>query len=230
MNRVFLLRKYPNRFPKCKLFDHVRLVCHFMRYKQLTLSEECLREFSFLVNKSSRQQQQQTAHPTKAVIAPSDETQQRIAPATHHTGTSPSQQAGRACLVLCVVYELTRCSENADSSSRESAVLCCRIGFLAERSPHAVHDYGGSYGPPRLNTISIVFLLLMLPPHPADKACVVCVMFQPSWWFFIENRKTSAVSTTDGWLKLNFASCVIRQTRSLGALVLYSIYNMVCVN
>ena len=36
--------------------------------------------------------------------------------------------------------------------------------------------------------------------------------------------KTSAVSTTDGWLKLNFASCVIHQTRSLGALVLYSIY------
>ena len=32
--------------------------------------------------------------------------------------------------------------------------------------------------------------------------------------------KTSAVSTTDGWLKLNFASCVIRMTRSLGALVL----------
>ena len=40
---------------------------------------------------------------------------------------------------------------------------------------------------------------------------------------FIKNWKTSAVSTTDGWLKLNFASCVMRQTRLLGALVLYSI-------
>ena len=41
----------------------------------------------------------------------------------------------------------------------------------------------------------------------------------------------SAVSTTDGWLKLNFASCVIRQTHSLGSLVvLYCIYNVVLVN
>ena len=38
------------------------------------------------------------------------------------------------------------------------------------------------------------------------------------------------MSTTDGWLKLNFASCVIRQTRSLGAFVLCSICNMVFVN
>ena len=34
------------------------------------------------------------------------------------------------------------------------------------------------------------------------------------------------MSTTDGWLKLNFASCVIRQTRSLGVLVLCSIKNI----
>ena len=46
----------------------------------------------------------------------------------------------------------------------------------------------------------------------------------------IKKLKTSAVSTTDGWLKLNFASCVIRQTRSLGALVLCSICNVVFVN
>ena len=32
------------------------------------------------------------------------------------------------------------------------------------------------------------------------------------------------------WLKLNFASCVIRQTRPLGVLVLCSISNMVFVN
>ena len=38
------------------------------------------------------------------------------------------------------------------------------------------------------------------------------------------------MSTTDGWLKLNFASCVIRQTRSLGALALCFICNMVFVN
>ena len=28
------------------------------------------------------------------------------------------------------------------------------------------------------------------------------------------------------WLKLNFASCVIHQTRSLGVLILYFFYNM----
>ena len=38
------------------------------------------------------------------------------------------------------------------------------------------------------------------------------------------------MSTTDGWLKLNFTSGVIRQIRSLGALVLCSICNMVFVN
>ena len=38
-----------------------------------------------------------------------------------------------------------------------------------------------------------------------------------------------AVSTTDRCLKLNFACCVIRQTRSLGVLVLCSICNMVLV-
>ena len=37
--------------------------------------------------------------------------------------------------------------------------------------------------------------------------------------FLIKMLKTTAVSTTDGWLKLNFASCVVRKTRSLGALV-----------
>ena len=47
---------------------------------------------------------------------------------------------------------------------------------------------------------------------------------------FIKNRKTSAVSTTDGWLKLNFASCVTRKIPSLGALVLCSICNVVVVN
>ena len=39
---------------------------------------------------------------------------------------------------------------------------------------------------------------------------------------FIKNWKTSAESTTDEWLKLNIASCVIRQTRSWGVLVLRS--------
>ena len=38
------------------------------------------------------------------------------------------------------------------------------------------------------------------------------------------------MSTTDGWSKLNFASCVIRQTRSLGELVLCYICNMMLVN
>ena len=48
--------------------------------------------------------------------------------------------------------------------------------------------------------------------------------------WFDKNWKTSAVSTTDRWLKLNFASCVISKTRSLGVLVLCSICNMVFVN
>ena len=38
------------------------------------------------------------------------------------------------------------------------------------------------------------------------------------------------MSTTDGWLKLNFASRVARKTSSLGALVLCFICNMVFVN
>ena len=48
-------------------------------------------------------------------------------------------------------------------------------------------------------------------------------LFAQTWTLFTFKKKRSAVSTTDGWLKLNFASCVKRQTRSLGALVLYSI-------
>ena len=49
--------------------------------------------------------------------------------------------------------------------------------------------------------------------------------------------KTAAVTTTDGWLNLDFArcvirripgSCVIRQTRSLGALVLCSNWKTIC--
>ena len=40
-------------------------------------------------------------------------------------------------------------------------------------------------------------------------------------------KNVSCESTTDGWLKLNFASCVIRQTRSLGVLVLCSNWNMI---
>ena len=38
------------------------------------------------------------------------------------------------------------------------------------------------------------------------------------------------MSTTDGWLKLNFASWVVRKTRSLGALAPCSICIMVFVN
>ena len=34
------------------------------------------------------------------------------------------------------------------------------------------------------------------------------------------------MNTTDGWLKLSFGSCEIRQTRSLGALLTYSICNI----
>ena len=47
--------------------------------------------------------------------------------------------------------------------------------------------------------------------HSADGYYIIRIEGGDYW-------KTSAVSTTDGWLKLNFASCVIRKTRSLGAL------------
>ena len=48
-------------------------------------------------------------------------------------------------------------------------------------------------------------------------------------WVHQARSKTSAVSATDGWLKLNFASCVVRKTRSLGARVLCSICIIIMV-
>ena len=71
-----------------------------------------IREFAFLVSKSTAADSSSRPHTriyrtTRAVVAPADATQERIAPATHYT--SPPQQAGRACLVLCVcVFERTR--------------------------------------------------------------------------------------------------------------------------
>ena len=51
-----------------------------------------------MVSKSTASTRQRTRiyHTSRAIIASSDETQQRIAPATHHT--SRPQQAGGACL------------------------------------------------------------------------------------------------------------------------------------
>ena len=46
----------------------------------------------------------------------------------------------------------------------------------------------------------------------------------------IKNEKRQLRVQSMEWLKLNFASCVVRQTRSLGVLILYFIYNMVFVN
>ena len=42
----------------------------------------------------------------------------------------------------------------------------------------------------------------------------------------IKSWKTSAVSTTDWWLKLNFASCVVHQTRSLVVLIIYLVFHL----
>ena len=51
--------------------------------------------------------------------------------------------------------------------------------------------------------------------YTSAKYCDCCVrVFSYTKW------KTSSVSTSDGWLKLDFASCVIPQTRSFGVLVL----------
>ena len=54
--------------------------------------------------------------------------------------------------------------------------------------------------------------------------CLIYISTSRGHW------KASAASTTDGWLRLNFASCVAPKTRSLGALVLCSICNMVFLN
>ena len=58
----------------------------------------------------SSRQQQHTAHTTRAVIAPSNQTPQRMAPvgARH---TSPPRQAGRDFLALCAVLQTARCFE-----------------------------------------------------------------------------------------------------------------------
>ena len=64
-----------------------------------------------------------------------------------------------------------------------------------------------------------------------DQSERVNLAFASSLSFLVfSNWKTSTVSTTDGWLKPNFASCVIRQTRSFGVLRVCSICNMVFVN
>ena len=116
--------------------------------KQLELSEECrvdrLLSHSRICffGQQEQQTQQQTARTTRAAIAPSDENQQRIAPASHRK--SPPQQAGRACMPLCVVFRANSfvLKMLIQAPRNESAVLCCRIGFLSERSLHTVHDYG----------------------------------------------------------------------------------------
>ena len=55
-----------------------------------------------------------------------------------------TQQVGGVVL-SCVWFssEIGCTEKNAGSSSWESAVLCCGIGFISERSPHhTVQDYG----------------------------------------------------------------------------------------
>ena len=133
-----------------------------------------------MVSKSSRQQQQ-TTHTTRVVIALSDESQQRIAPATHHT--SPPQQAGRA---YCLWFGFRANSVVLKMLIQAPGNLLCfaveLCFFLRDHSRRSRLRYLSR--PPRLNTSSIVFLHLMLPPHPAHRGCVVvCVVFKPSCWF-----------------------------------------------
>ena len=54
------------------------------------------------------------------------------------------------------------------------------------------------------------------------------VLQQYSFYKIIEKRQLCVRPIE--WLKLNFASCVVHQTRSLDVLIPYFIYNMVFVN
>ena len=143
---------------------------------------------AFLVNKSSGQQQTAANSSRQHTrLEQQSHRQMKLSSVLHLLLIIFRRRSKRVGLVLSCVWFSTKLarSENGDSSSWESAaVLCCRIGFLPERSPHAAHDYG-SYRARHslLNASSIVFLMLTLPPHPADRACIaVCVVFKPSWW------------------------------------------------
>ena len=54
------------------------------------------------------------------------------------------------------------------------------------------------------------------------------VLQQYSFYKIIEKRQLCVRPIE--WLKLNFASCVVHQTRSLDVLIPYFIYNLVFVN
>ena len=113
---------------------------------------------------SSSRQHTRIYHTTRAVIATSDETQQRIGPATHHN--SPPQQAGRACLVLCVFSNELGCSENADSSSSNSThVYIIRLGRSSQ---------------PQMKLSSVLGLLLIIIRRRSKRVGLVlsCVCFR----------------------------------------------------
>ena len=52
----------------------------------------------------------------------------------------------------------------------------------------------------------------------ADRGVTLCYVPEPPRSRSNVIKKKSAVNTTDGWLKLNFARCVVCQTRSLARL------------
>ena len=157
--------------------------------KQLKLSEECRADRSLwhtIIGFFGQREEHETAADcTHDYIGQPSNPQIKLSSVLRLLLILLCRRSKRVGLVLSCVWFSSElgCSENADSSSWEYTVLCGRIGFLSEGSPHAIHDYGSYWA--RLNTSSIVLLLLMLPPHPADRACVVvCMAFKPSCWFW----------------------------------------------
>ena len=109
-----------------------------------------------------------------------------------------------------------------------------RLGFVAETGSFVTID---ALGRIFLAFFSLLpsFLLFLRPISACFsssccfvRAAVTCSPSASTCSFLCHllKKNASAVSTTYGWLKLNFASCVVRKTRSLGALVLCSICNI----
>ena len=107
--------------------------------KQLKLSEECRADRSLSHTRICLFGQQVAADSTQ-----SSHPQMKLSSVLRMLPIILHHRSKRVEFALSFVWFSSElgCSENADSRSRESAVLCCRIGFLSERSPHAVHDYG----------------------------------------------------------------------------------------
>ena len=67
--------------------------------------------------------------------------------------------------------------------------------------------------------------------HPCLVGLSIASQHRAGIIFFLKKiEKRQLLVRPTEWLKLNFASCVVHQTRSLDVLILRFVYNMVCVN